>query len=47
MRDFSRFLLSTLALAFVLSLTSTAHATTWVVGSCSGDPELTGPDGLR
>jgi hypothetical protein len=47
MRNFSRFLLSTLALAFVLSLTSTAHATTWVVGSCSGDPYLTGPDGLQ
>jgi len=47
MNQFHRYLWSTLALAFVLSLTSTAHATTWVVGGCSGDPELTGPDGLQ
>jgi hypothetical protein len=47
MKKFSRFLLSTLALAFVLSLGTAAHATTYVVGPCSSDPALQGPDGIQ
>jgi hypothetical protein len=47
MSQFHRYLWSTLALAFVLSLGSTAHAATYVVGSCSANPNWQGPDGLN
>lgn len=46
MKQFQRYLWSALVLAFVLSLGSTAHATTWLIGPCSGNPELTQPYSL-
>jgi hypothetical protein len=47
MNQIHRYLWSTLALAFVLSLGTAAHATTYVVGGCSADPDLQGPDAIQ
>jgi hypothetical protein len=46
MSNFNRFLWSPLALAFVLSLGSTAYATTYIVGSCGSSAVFTGPDAI-
>jgi len=47
MSQIRRYLWTTLALATVLSLASAAHAATWIVGPCSDDVALTGPDAIQ